>query len=241
MQVADVMTREVITTTESASLAQAVELMLEHRISGLPVIGTGGRLSGMLSEGDLLRRTETGTAPQVSGWRALLAGPERLARWYLHTHGRKVGEVMTQPVVSVSPATPLTQAVELMQRHRIKRLPVLTEDGQLAGIISRADVLRALDRLLREHAEAGSDDAIRARIQAELADQRWLPPAQVNVTVQQGTVNLRGVVFGNFEREALRVLVENIPGVRKVIDQLVWIEPYTGTVVALTDDARTGS
>ncbi len=240
MQVTDIMTRAVITTTEATSLAQAVELMLEHRISGLPVIDGSGHVCGMLSEGDLLRRAETGTAAEPSGWRALLAGPERFARWYVQTHGRKVGEVMTPKVISVSASTPLIQAVELMQRHRIKRLPVLSSDGRLAGIISRADVLRSLDRLLTETANAGTDDAIRRRIQTELASQRWLALTSASVSVKDGTVELRGTVFGSCERQALRVLIENVPGVRKVVDQLVWIEPYTGTAVALTPEERAG-
>lgn len=238
MKVAEVMTRQVITATEATPLVEAVGLMLEHRISGLPVIDANGRLCGMISEGDLLRRAETGTTVEPRGWRALLAGPERLARWYVHTHGRKVGEIMTRQVVSVTADTALIKAVELMQQHEVKRLPVLEADGRLAGIISRADVLRALDRLLREHAQAGSDDAIRRRIQAELDAQHWVPPTNVSVTVEEGTVELRGMVFGNFEREALHVLVENVPGVRKVVDQLVWVEPYTGTVAALPSEEQ---
>lgn len=238
MQVADVMTRQVITAAESTCLAEAVELMLQHRISGLPVIDAAGRVCGMISEGDLLRRAETGTAREPRGWRALLAGPERLARWYVHTHARKVGELMTREVISVAAATPLIQAVELMQQHEVKRLPVLEADGRLAGIISRADVLRSLDRLLREDDKPGSDEAIRRRIDTELATQRWLPPTNVSVSVQDGTVELRGIVFGNFEREALHVLVENVPGVRNVIDQLIWIEPYSGTVVPVTPEEQ---
>ncbi len=238
MQVADVMTRQVITATQSMSLAEAVELMLERRISGLPVMDADGHVCGMISEGDLLRRAETGTAAEPGRWRALLAGPERLARWYVQTHGRRVGEIMTRGVIWVPPSAPLIEAVGLMQQHEIKRLPVLGADGRLVGIISRADVLRALEQLLREQVDERSDDAIRRRIQVELAGQSWLPPTDVSVTVQDGIVELRGMVFGNLGREALHVLVENVPGVRKVVDQLIWLEPYSGTVVALKPDEQ---
>jgi CBS domain-containing protein len=240
MQVAELMTQPVITATAATPLAEAIGLMLEHRISGLPVVDENGRLCGMLSEGDLLRRTETGTAPEPSSWRALLAGPERLARWYVRTHGRRVGELMTREVICVAALAPLAQAVELMQAHEIKRLPVLSADGEFVGIISRADVLRGLARLLAQQSRDGSDELIRRRVEQEFAAQRWLARGSVDVSVRDGTVELRGMVFGSAQRDALRVLLENIPGVRHVQDHLVWVEPYTGSAVALPPEHTSG-
>ena len=205
--------------------------MIHHRISGLPVIDVSGTVVGMITEGDLLRRTETGTDPHVSGWRSLLIGPERLAEQYVRTHARKVEEVMTRDVVSIAPATPLAEVVALMQARRVKRLPVL-EHGRLSGIVSRADLLRALQQLLPKVATAAISDAdIRRRILAEVDQQRWAPRASIDIKVENGRVELRGLILHEGEREALRVLAENTPGVKSVTDQLVWVEPYTGMAV----------
>src|SRR5579864_4279182 len=166
MNVADVMTQKVITVTTETTIADAAGLMLEHRISGLPVVDEGGAVVGVVTEGDLLRRIETGTERRHSRWLEFLITPGRLAEDYSRANARKVGEVMTAEVVAAAPRTSLAEVVRLMERHHIKRLPVI-ESGRLAGIVSRANLVRALLHNLPEQGvgkAAGSDAEIRERI-----------------------------------------------------------------------------
>ena len=231
MNASDVMTRTLLSVRPDATVAEAIRTMLDNRISGLPVIDEAGRLVGILTEGDLLRRGETGTERQRSRWLEILMGPGRLAGEYVRTHGRKIGEVMTRDVVSVTLDTPLKEVVELMERHRVKRVPVL--DGEvLVGILSRADLLRALlGALQEEESPATNDGEIRERILGELAKAAWMPRDGIAVTVENGVVDLDGVILDEKEREALRVAAENVPGVRAVEDHLVWVEPVSGTII----------
>lgn len=231
MKAADVMTREVVSIHPDASVLEALRLMLERRISGLPVANASGALVGMLTEGDFLRRAELDTERHRSSWLAFLLGPGRLAREYVRTHGRKVAEVMTHNVVSVTEEIALAEIVRLMERHHIKRLPV-TKAGRLIGIVSRRDLLQALASTPMAALAANPDDAaLRERILDEIERQPWGPVAMVDVVVDNGTVDLRGVLTDDREREALQVLVENVPGVKQVRDLLTTIEPMTGMVV----------
>ncbi len=232
MNVADVMTQPVISVTAEATIAEAARRMLENHISGLPVVDPNGAVVGIVTEGDLLRRAETGTDRLHSRWFELLIAPGRLARDYVHSHARKVGEVMSRDVASVAPEDTLAKVVELMESRRIKRLPVV-EDGRLIGIVSRANLMQALlDRLPPLVAgEAKGDAEIRQHILAEIAKEPWGPRASVDVVVKDGVVNLYGSITDDRERTALQVLVENTPGVKEVRDNLVWIEPVSGFVI----------
>jgi len=231
MNAADVMTGELLSVRPDSSVFEAIRVMLDHRISGLPVIDDAGRLIGILTEGDLLRRSETGTERHRPRWLEILMGPGRMAGEYVRTHGRKVGEIMTREVVSVTPESGLNEIVELMERRRIKRVPVLDGD-KLVGIVTRADLLRALARTREEQqASPTSDDEIRERILAELAKVAWAPRDGLAITVVNGVVGLDGVILEEKERQALRVAAENVPGVRAVEDRLVWVEPVSGTII----------
>jgi CBS domain-containing protein len=240
MRAADIMSRNLVTATPSMALEEAVQLMLSHRISGLPVLDSRGALVGIVTEGDLLRRPETSTERQLSWWRAVLLGTQRLAEQYVHTHARRVEEVMTRDLVSITPSTPLAEVVALMEARGIKRLPVL-QDGNLVGIVSRADLLRALERFLAMQRSSDSvacqDSELRRRLLRQLEAQRWVPAALVDIGVQEGVVELRGFILNEGQREALRVLAENTPGVRHVIDNLVWMEPYSGFTLQLPTDS----
>jgi CBS domain-containing protein len=232
----DVMARAVATVTPETPLGEAIEIMLARRISGLPVVDASGAVAGILTEGDLLRRVETGTQVRVPGWRAWLAGPGRGAQDYVRTHARRVGEVMTQPVVTVAGDASLSEIVALMESRGIKRVPVL-EAGRLAGIVSRADLLRALGRLLpRAENRAITDAELRRRVLAELDKQRWAPHSYLDVKVENGVAELLGLITDARERDAMRVLTENVPGVRGVVDHLTWIEPYSGIIVEAPTD-----
>jgi CBS domain-containing protein len=230
MKASDVMTRNVLTVGRETSVTNAIRVMLENNISGLPVLDNG-KIVGILTEGDLLRRSETGTERHRPRWLEIVMGPGRMAGEYVRAHGRKVEEIMTTDLISVAGDTPLDEVVGLMERRRIKRVPVL--DGNiLIGVISRADLLSSLLRVLEaQHSEHRGDDDIREQILAELAKAAWVPRDGLSISVRDGIVDLNGVILEEKEREALRVVAENVPGVTAVEDHLVWIEPVSGTVI----------
>jgi CBS domain-containing protein len=231
MIASDVMTRNVISVSPDATVAQAVELMLERGISGLLVVNPGGTLGGIVTEGDLLRRDELGTERRRAWWLRLIASPGRQAADFTRAHGRRVADVMTHDVVSIDANAPLEEIVALMEEHRIKRVPVL-EGDRVVGVVSRADLLRALAAATREQAVVAADDrTIRERILDTLEREPWAPRTTLNVTVVNGTVDLWGTISNDNERRAICVIAENAPGVKKVIDHLVFVEAYTGTII----------
>jgi CBS domain-containing protein len=225
------MTRQIVSVPPEASIADATRAMLEHGISGLPVVDADGRVAGIITEGDLLRRAETGTQRKRSRWIEMLVGPGKLANEYVQTHGRRVAEVMTPDVASVTEDTPLADIVDLMERRRVKRVPVL-RDERIVGIVSRANLLRALAGVAAEIAPGGkSDPDIRAQLLAELDRQPWGPRGSIDIGVRNGIVDLWGVILDERARTALRVAAENVPGVTQVRDHLVWVEPHSGIVI----------
>ena len=231
MKVKDIMTSPVLSVESESPISQAIQLMLEKRISGLPVLDGQGRLVGIVTEGDFLRRTETGTQRRRSRWLEFLIGPGRLADEYTRSHGRKVIDVMTPDPVTINEQTSLEQVVQIMEKHRIKRLPVLREQ-KLVGIVSRANLLHALAGVASDiKPVTTSDEAIREQLLAELGRQSWAPAALINAIVKQGVVELWGTITDERERQAIVVAAENVPGVKGVRDHLVWIEPNSGTVI----------
>jgi len=236
MKAEDVMTRDVISIAPDATVLQAARLMLQHHISGLPVVDEDGKLVGVLSEGDFLRRRETRTEHRRSRWLEFLMGPGRIAAEYSHSHGSKVSEVMTADVQTVADDTPLEEVVELMERKRIKRVPVLCGE-QLVGIVTRSNLMHAMVSMARIAQPAGKDDAtIRETLLAEIQKADWAPAAMTNVVVRDGVVELWGAIVDERQREAIKVAAENIPGVKAVRDHLVWIEPYSGIVIEPRDE-----
>lgn len=240
MNVAEIMTQPVISVTPETTIAEAARLMLQHRVSGLPVVAGGSAVVGVLTEGDLLRRAELGTERRRPRWLELLIGPGRLAADYVDAHARRVGEVMSEDVVSATPQATLPDIVQLMEKHHIKRLPVI-EDGRLVGIVSRANLVRALVRTLvrpaTTNAKAGSSDAeIRDLILAEISKEPWGPRFSVDVTVKNGSVKMHGSITDERERTALQVLAENVPGVKAVHHNFVWVEPISGFVIPVERD-----
>ncbi len=238
MKVADAMTAGVKTVFADDSVTFAMQLMLEGHLSGLPVIDRQGRLVGVLTEGDLIRRVELGTERRRPRWLEYILSQGRLAQEYVSTHGRRVAEVMTTDVATIDQSMSLMEAVSLMEERHIKRLPVL-DHGRLVGVISRADLLRTF---LAASPGPGmdqevSDQAIRQRIDREIEQQPWNPRATVGIEVDHGTVDLSGIVTSDAMRDALRVLVENIPGVVSIRDNITTIEPMTGFAVRSPTDA----
>ncbi len=230
MNAADVMSKTPLAIRGDAPLAQALRLMLDNHVSGLPVIDEASRPVGILTEGDLLRRAELGTAGAKPGFLRMFFTPDRLAGDYVLTHGRRISELMTTPVVSVEETTPLDEVAVLMRKHRVRRLPV-TRNGALVGIVSRADMIRALFNNLEKPAGDLGDDAIRERIEAEFDSQPLLLRRSVSVSVTGGAVDLDGVVFDMRQRDAAQVVAENVPGVKSVENRIVVVDPSSGLIV----------
>ena len=228
MKALDVMQRDLITVTPDTALDDAVHLMVTHRISGLPVVDASGAVVGILTEGDLLRRSELRTEATVPAWIGWLTGQGRAAREYVREHARKVGELMTVPVITVTAQTELGEVVALMESRRVKRVPVL-QQGRLVGILTRSDLMRALEILLpKTETRPVADADLRHRLLTSLREQRWVPRVSFDVKVVNGVAELLGVVTDERAREAIRVLIENTPGVRGVVDHLIWIDPMSG-------------
>ena len=241
MNVGDVMTRQVISVERNAPIQHAIRLMLQHRISGLPVVDSDGKLVGIVTEGDFLRRAETGTQKRRPRWLDFLMGPGRLASEYVQAHSRNVQDVMTTEVRTVGERTSLEEAVRKMEKYGVKRLPVV-EGEMLVGIISRANLLRALAIFAHEISPSKADDAaIREAFFKELLQQPWAPRTSINPVVRDGVVELWGNIFDEREREALRVMAQNLPGVKNVRDHLVWVDPTSGFVgLSPEDEAERG-
>jgi CBS domain-containing protein len=234
MQVRDVMTRKVISVTDDDSILAAARLMLQNRISGLPVLDAGGNLVGVVTEGDFLRRGEIGTQRARPAWLEFLLGAGRLADEYVHAFGRKVSEIMTADPICVTEDDSLRTVVELMERGRVKRLPVI-RDGRLIGIVSRANLVRTVVGLARDTQTPSADDtAIQNRVIEAIGKQSW--GHQVKVTVKDGVVDLSGVILNDHERTASIVAAENVAGVKGVHDHLVWVEPMSGMAFPSSED-----
>jgi CBS domain-containing protein len=236
MKAKDVMTSPVVSIEPDASIWQAVRIMLQRHISGLPVIDQKGALVGIVTEGDFLRRAETGTQRRRPRWLEYLIGPGRLADEYTRAHGRKVSEIMTADPLTISEDTPLDEIVRLMEKRQIKRLPVV-RDQQVVGIVSRANLVHALASVARDIIPTSpGDQAIRDRILAELASQSWAPIALVDVIVKDGVVELWGMITDERERKAIVVAAENAPGVKAVNDHLAWVDAISGMVLSPSSD-----
>lgn len=231
MKVSDVMTPDIVSVSPDASVVMAARLMLQKQISGVPVIDDGGNLVGIVSEGDFLRRAETGTHRRRQRCIEFFMSPGRLAEEYVRLSSRNVRDVMTHEVHTAAPDTPLEEAVRLMERRNIKRVPVV-DKGKVVGIVTRANLLHAVAGFAGEIAPLSVEDAgIRDRLLAALKDQPWAPVSAIDVSVRNGVVMLAGVITDERQRQALRVAAENIPGVKGVEDNLVWVEPVSGMFV----------
>lgn len=221
MKVSDVMTINVATIGPDTTIAQIADLMVEKRISGVPVVDEDDHVIGMVSEGDLIRRQELGTDKRRRGWLSLLTSQDTQARDFVKSHGVNAREVMTTPVHSVDVDAQVADIARIMERNHIKRLPV-TRDGKLAGIITRADLLRTLAsrKSMAPPPPPASDRSIRDRLLETIHKEPWAASALVNVIVTDGVVHLWGVVDTDEQRKAFKVAAEEIPGVKDIEDHL---------------------
>jgi CBS domain-containing protein len=218
MRAADVLESEVVTVGPETSVSDVAKLLLSRKISALPVVDNG-RLVGIVSEGDLIRRVETQTERHRSWWLELLTSDEALATEYVKSHARYAGEVMTRKVVTAREDTPLTDIAKLFEDNNIKRVPILRDD-KIVGVVSRSDLLRVLAGLHDKSGPAASDDAaIEAEIRKRLKAEHWFGSAQIEINVQDGIVKVEGIAMTAEQQSAIRVIAENVRGVRAVKDQ----------------------
>jgi CBS domain-containing protein len=221
MNAADVMVSNVVTVAPDASVQDVAAILIRNHISAFPVVGPGGDILGIVSEGDLIHRAEAGTEVSRSWWLDILTSDEVRAAEFAKSHARKVSDVMTRNVVTAAPETPLSDIAGLLEKNGIKRLPIV-KDGKIVGLVSRKNLLQALASLKSGQvpAAASSDTDLRAKIMAQLDAQTWTRPTFLNVLVRDGIVELYGMVTSQAEKKAVRVLAEATPGVRSVNDSL---------------------
>jgi CBS domain-containing protein len=219
MRAHHIMTQHVISIGADASIVEAAKMMLRYHISGLPVVDASGRLIGIVSEGDFIRRAEIGTEPKRGRWLKFLIGTSRIAADFVHAHGRKVDEIMTPNPLTVTEDTPLDQIVRIMESSNVKRLPVLRGE-RLVGIVTRSDFLATVADLAGAAPGPSPDDErIRNEVAAALAQAAWRP-CKLKITARDGIVSLSGVVDSKSARLATIVAAENVAGVKQVVDNL---------------------
>ena len=221
MKAKDVMTHCLVTIAPDAPIIDAITHMISHQVSGMPVIDGAGKLVGMVTEGDFLRRPEIHTEAPRRRWVELLLGSGSGADEYAHSHGRTVHEVMSTNLVTVDEQTPLREVAGLMEEYGVKRIPVVGSDGKVVGIVSRADLMSALAEVLSESKKVPADDqSIRRVIVSEMKRQPWCPVQSLRIRVRGGYVDLSGTIFDERQRQALHVLVENVQGVKGIHDHI---------------------
>ena len=225
MQAIDIMTPDVICAAPETPVAELVRLMLDNRISALPIL-EDGQIVGIVSEGDLLERPETGTEPRRSRWLDLITSADRLAAHYTKAHGRKAAEIMTRDVIAVTETTPVGEIAHIMASRRVKRVPVVRA-GKLVGIVSRRNIVQALASQLEAPVAVVDDRSIRDAFYRELRRQAWVDsPSAINAVVSDGVVHLWGIAPDDVCRDAIIVAAENLPGVRSVEDHMDRRPPF---------------
>ena len=235
MRAHQIMTRSVVTVTPETTIVDAANLMLQRHVSGLPVVDANGKLVGIVSEGDFIRRSEIGTGRKRGRWLRFIVGPGKSASDFVHEHGRKVSEVMTKSPLTIAGDTELADIVEMMERNNVKRLPVV-EGDKVVGIVSRANLLQAVASLAREVPDpTADDDHIRNRIVDALEKHDWCPFG-LNVVVRDGIAHLSGVITEEHARQAAVVAAENVDGVKKVHDHLCWVDTMSGVYLNSPED-----
>ncbi len=220
MNASDVMVRNVITIGPKALVSEAAKLLSENDISAIPVVDDQGNVVGIISEADLMRREEIGTEKKHYGWLEAVMPATMLANEFAKSHGMKVEEVMSAHAISANADTPLAEIATLLERNRIKRVPII-EQGKIVGIVSRANLVQALastTSVITKTTDA--DRAIRLDILSRLADQSWTDFGDRNIVVANGEVHLWGLVGSPEERRALTALVESVPGVTSIKDEM---------------------
>jgi CBS domain-containing protein len=231
MEARDVMTALVITAHPSTPVEQLAKLMLERRISAVPIVDASGRLQGIVSEGDLMRHSKAGTERTRSWWLSFFADRDAMAQEYIKSHGRTAADVMTRKVVTATESAPLEKIATLLERHRIKRVPIVHR-GRVVGIVSRANLLHGLvARKVPVGKSVVKDRDIRARILHDL-NEAGVNKGYINVVVSNGVVDLWGLVETESQKRALAIAARTAKGVKRVIDNVMVITPALRSAMA---------
>jgi CBS domain-containing protein len=235
MRAHQIMTRSVITVTPETTIVDAANTMLRKHVSGLPVVDAAGKLVGIVSEGDFIRRSEIGTQRKRGRFLKFILGTGKSATEFVHEHGRKVADIMTSAPFTITEDTALEEIVALMERNNVKRLPV-TRGDKIVGIVSRANLLQAVASLARQIPDpTADDDHIRSRVIDALEKTDWCPFG-LSVIVRDGTVHLSGVITEERSRQAAIVVAENVTGVNRVHDHLCWVDAMSGMYLNSPED-----
>ncbi len=235
MRAHQIMEREVISVGPDTPIVDAANIMLRKHVSGLPVINQAGELVGIVSEGDFLRRSEVGTETKRNRWLQLIVGAGQSAADFARERGRKVRQVMTADPITVSEDASLETVVRLMEKNRVKRLPVMS-GHKLVGIVTRSNLLQAVASLAHEIPDpTATDDKIRDRVSQSIKRNEW-QPTNLNVVVRDGIVNISGIITDERARSATIVAAENVAGVKAVHDHLCWVDPMSGLYLLSPED-----
>jgi CBS domain-containing protein len=235
MRAHQIMTRPVILVTPETKIVDAANTMLQKHISGLPVVDASGKLVGIVSEGDFMRRSEIGTQRKRGRFLKFILGPGKEAADFVHEHGRKIGEIMSPQPLTITEDTPLDEIADLMEKNGIKRLPVMRAD-KIVGIVTRSNLLQAVASLAREISDpTADDDHIRNRVIDAIEKNDWCPFG-LSVIVRDGIVHLSGVITEERSRKAAIVAAETVTGVNKVHDHLCWVDTMSGMYLNSPED-----
>jgi CBS domain-containing protein len=218
MKVSDIMTKDVISVKPTTSVHEAARTLVEHRISGVPVVDDAGRVVGLLTEGDLILRHKP--REHAPWWRAFFSDGEELAREYQKAVGMTVAEVMTRSVISVAPDLPVEAVATILDEHRIRRVPVVAE-GRLVGVVSRGDLVRALASGPERAAVSRADADLVREMKARLARERWVVSRGIVVQAEDGVLSLWGIAETETEKAAIETMARAIEGVKGVKSYLV--------------------
>ncbi|MGI9525054.1 MAG: CBS domain-containing protein [Hyphomicrobiaceae bacterium] len=220
MKAKDIMTRNVVTVPPGTPITDVAAKLVKHRISAVPIVADDGHLVGLVSESDMLHRTETNTTRKRKWWLEFFVDNDERAREFIKSHAKTVDDVMSSVVVTVSADDELGDVADVLDSHNIRRVPVVSQ-GKLAGIISRSDLVRALAQQPTEkHTTKRSDYELRKTIMAEIRRQSWINSVNINLDVSDGVVEILGFADSTEDIEALRVLVQGVSGVSKVVNNV---------------------
>jgi len=220
MKAKEVMTTVVVTVGPTAKVHEVATLLARSHISAVPVVDARMHVLGIVSEGDLLRRKEIGGKKRRSWWLDLFTSNVTLAQDYTKSHAVAARDIMSAPVISVSEGTSLAKIADILAEHAIKRV-IVVRDGILVGIVSRADLVRALACAVSKTPAHVDDKSIRNTLLQRIHAQPWASTAYFNFAVDDGVIELNGTVESDEQHKALRVLAETVPGVKAVRDRLV--------------------